>query len=65
MSLIFNLLTPFSGRAPCGTGIQRSPERATVEAMEIAVVETVWFTAAVLSQQLYQGRRVLQVSQLV
>ena len=38
-----------------GTGIPYSPEREAVEAMEIAVAETVWFTAAALSQKLYRS----------
>ena len=48
-----------------GTGIPYSPEHEAVEAMEIAVVETVWFTAAALSQQLYQGGWEYELEQIL
>ena len=48
-----------------GTGIPYSPERAAVEAIEIAIVETVWFTAAALSQQLHQGGWEYELEQIL
>ena len=48
-----------------GTGIPYSPEHEAVEALEIAVVETVWFTAAALSQQLYQSGWEYELEQIL
>ena len=48
-----------------GTGIPQSPEREAVEAMEIAAVETVWFTAAALSRQLYQSGWEYELEQIL
>ena len=46
-----------------GTGI--SLGREAVEAMEMAMVDTVWFTAAALSQQLYQGGWECELEQIL
>ena len=48
-----------------GTGIPYSPEREAVEAMEIAIVETVWFTAAAIREASPQARHSFTVADQV